>query len=32
MLNKNIETFMMCDAEYSEAEVILFGAPFDRCV
>ena len=29
MLNKNIETFMMCDAEYSEAEVILFGAPFD---
>jgi len=29
MLNKNIETFIGCDAEYSEARIVLFGAPFD---
>ncbi len=29
MLNKNIETFMGCEADYSEAETVLFGAPFD---
>lgn len=29
MLNKNIETFMACDAEYEEAKTVLFGAPFD---
>ncbi len=29
MLNKNIETFMGCDCEYSDATTILFGAPFD---
>ena len=29
MLNKNIETFMACDADFSEATTILFGAPFD---
>ena len=29
MLNKNIETFIGCDAEYSEAQIVLFGAPFD---
>ena len=29
MLNKNIETFMACDAEYEDAKIVLFGAPFD---
>ena len=29
MLNKNIETFLGCDAEYSDARIVLFGAPFD---
>ena len=29
MLNKNIVNFISCDAEYDEAEIILFGAPFD---
>jgi agmatinase len=29
MWNKNIETFIGCDAEYEEAEIVLFGAPFD---
>ena len=29
MLNKNIETFMACDAEYEDAKTVLFGAPFD---
>lgn len=29
MLNKNIETFIGCDAEYEEAQIVLFGAPFD---
>ena len=29
MLNKNIETFIGCDSEYSEAEIVMFGAPFD---
>lgn len=29
MLNKNIETFMACDAEYQDAKTVLFGAPFD---
>ncbi|MBD3109164.1 agmatinase [Bacillus sp. AGMB 02131] len=29
MLNKNIETFIACDAEYEEADIVLFGAPFD---
>jgi len=29
MLDKNIETFIGCDAEYTEAKVVLFGAPFD---
>lgn len=29
MLNKNIETFMACDAEYGDAKTVLFGAPFD---
>lgn len=29
MLNKNIVSFIGCDAEYQEAEVVLYGAPFD---
>jgi len=29
MLNKNIETFIGCDAEYEDAKIVLFGAPFD---
>lgn len=29
MLNKNIETFMACGAEYAAADTVLFGAPFD---
>ncbi|MCF0176404.1 MAG: agmatinase [Bacteroidales bacterium] len=29
MLEKNIETFIACDAEYEDAGIVLFGAPFD---
>ncbi len=29
MLNKNIVNFIGCDSEYNEAEIILYGAPFD---
>ena len=29
MLNKNIETFIACEAEYEVADIVLFGAPFD---
>ena len=29
MLNKNIETILGCDAEYEDAGIVLFGAPFD---
>jgi len=29
MLNKNIETFLGCDAEYQDAEIVFFGAPYD---
>ena len=29
MLKKNVETFMGCDAEYKDAAIVLFGAPFD---
>ena len=28
-MNQNIETFIACDAPYEEAEIVLFGAPFD---
>ena len=28
-MNKNVETFIGCDSEYSEATIALFGAPFD---
>ncbi|MCF0123623.1 MAG: agmatinase [Ruminiclostridium sp.] len=29
MLLPNVETFIGCDADYDEASVVLFGAPFD---
>lgn len=29
MLNKNVETFLACDADYSDAKTVLSGAPFD---
>lgn len=29
MLERNIETFIGCDSEYDEADIVLFGAPFD---
>lgn len=29
MLNRNFETFLCCDAEPADADIILFGAPFD---
>ena len=29
MLNKNIQTFIACDAEYEDARIVLFGAGFD---
>lgn len=28
-MERNIETFIGCDADYEEAKVVLFGAPFD---
>ena len=28
-MEKNVENFIGCDASYEEADVVLFGAPFD---
>ena len=28
-MKKNIETFIGCDCEFEEAQIVLFGAPFD---
>lgn len=28
-MNKNVNTFIACDASYEESNVVLFGAPFD---
>lgn len=28
-MQKNVETFIACDAPYEEADIVLFGAPFD---
>ncbi len=28
-MNRNVESFIGCDADYADAKVILFGAPFD---
>ena len=29
MLSRNVETFIGCDADYNDAGIVLFGAPFD---
>lgn len=29
MISKNVQTFLACEADYGEAEVVLFGVPFD---
>jgi agmatinase len=29
MLSKNVETFIGCDKQYMEAQIVIFGAPFD---
>lgn len=28
-LDRNVETFIGCDAEYEDASIVLYGAPFD---
>ena len=28
-MNRNIHTFIACDHEYGESDIVLFGAPFD---
>ncbi len=28
-MNKNVNTFISCDAEYQESKIVIFGAPFD---
>jgi agmatinase len=28
-MNKNISTFIGCDSEYKDSEIVIFGAPFD---
>ena len=29
MIDRNIETFIGCDSAYEEADIVLYGAPFD---
>lgn len=29
MWNKNVETFLGCEASFDEADIVIFGAPFD---
>ena len=29
MLKPNVQTFIACDADYKDADIVLFGAPFD---
>lgn len=29
MMNKNVHTFIGCDCEYNESDIVIFGAPFD---
>lgn len=29
MLNKNVETFLGCNSEYQDSEIVIFGAPYD---
>ena len=28
-MEKNIETFIGCDSSYEDADIVIFGAPFD---
>lgn len=28
-MNKNVQTFIGCDCEYDDAQIVLFGAPYD---
>ena len=28
-MQRNIETFFGCDAEFDESKIVIFGAPFD---
>ncbi len=28
-LNRNIHTFIGCDHEYEDSNIVIFGAPFD---
>lgn len=28
-MNRNVETFLGCDKEFDEADIVIFGAPFD---
>lgn len=28
-MNKNVQTFIGCDADYENSDIVLFGAPFD---
>lgn len=28
-MNKNIQTFLACDSDYDQAQLVLFGVPFD---
>lgn len=28
-MNKNVQTFIACDCEYCDSDVVIFGAPFD---
>ena len=32
MLRTNVETYLECDRDYEEADIVLFGAPFDSRV
>lgn len=29
MIERNVETFIGCDSDYTDASIVLFGAPFD---
>ena len=29
MLNRNVEVFIGCEADYKDAGIVIFGAPFD---
>lgn len=29
MLKKNVETFIACDCEFEDADIVIFGAPYD---